>query len=265
MIPLFSNVRLHTKCCLFILAMAGLFCTVLAAPNQSEVTASDGAKKYSSPSLVPIKDVPGLPRVLLIGDSISMGYTLPTRAALAGKANVHRPPTNCGSTVSGLKNLDAWLGTNHWDVIHFNWGMHDLKYLQNGKQNVPPEKYEENLRKLIVRLQKTGATLVFATTTPIPKNTPGIFMRHQEDVEKYNDIAKRVMKENGIVIDDLYAFALPRMSEIQIPNNVHQTKQGSVVLSQKVAASILDALKKNVAQQNLSAIKPSSTISKDGK
>jgi acyl-CoA thioesterase-1 len=261
--PLLSSVRFHTKRWFFILGMTSLFYTTFAAPDQPEASAPESGKKYSSPSLVPITDVPGLPRVLLIGDSISMGYTLPTRAALAGKANVHRPPTNCGSTISGLKNLDAWVGTNHWDVIHFNWGMHDLKYLQNGKQNVPVDQYEENLRILVTRLQKTGATLVFATTTPIPKETRGIFMRHQEDVEKYNEIAKKVMRGNGVMIDDLYSYALPKMSEIQNPNDVHQTKQGSIVISQKVAASILEALETGSTPKNTNHAERSSAASKD--
>ncbi len=47
------------------------------------------------------------PRVLLIGDSISMGYTLGVRARLAGKANVHRPPENCGDTARGVKSGDT--------------------------------------------------------------------------------------------------------------------------------------------------------------
>ena len=225
--------------CLF--GMVATVSTAFAAPAPPETPAVDG-KKYSSPSLVPIKDVPGLPRVLLIGDSISMGYTLPTRAALSGKANVHRAPTNCGSTLSGVQNLDEWLGAGHWDVIHFNWGMHDLKYLENGKQNVPPAVYEANLQKLVARLQRTGATLIFATTTPIPEYTKGVFKRHQGDVKTYNDIAEKIMKSNGIMIDDLYAFALPKMSEIQVTNDVHQTKQGALILSQKVASSILEAL-----------------------
>src|SRR4051794_5451293 len=57
-----------------------------------------------------VKDDPKLPRVLLIGDSVSGGYTLPTRRALAGKANVHRAPENCGPASNGVKKLDAWLG-----------------------------------------------------------------------------------------------------------------------------------------------------------
>src|SRR5213078_1527815 len=102
-----------------------------------------------------------------IGDSISMGYTLPARAALAGAANVLRPPTNCGATPAGLQRLDAWLGSGHWDVIHFNFGLHDLRYLPSGEQLAPPADYEKNLRALVRRLKMTGATLVFATTTPV--------------------------------------------------------------------------------------------------
>ncbi|MEX2213695.1 MAG: SGNH/GDSL hydrolase family protein, partial [Phycisphaeraceae bacterium] len=126
----------------------------------------------------PIEDNPKLPRVLLIGDSISIGYHLDVRAMLEGKANVHRPPTNCGPTTNGLKSLDAWLKTGgaekKWDVIHFNWGLHDLKYqnekgtlvdVKAGKQQVPPEDYEKNLRELVAKLKKTGAKLIWCATT----------------------------------------------------------------------------------------------------
>jgi len=90
--------------------------------------------------MVPITDQPGLPRVLLIGDSISMGYTLPVRQKLAGKANLHRALENSGDTQRGLQKLDAWLGQGRWDVIHFNFGLHDLKYLDAGGKYVPPDK-----------------------------------------------------------------------------------------------------------------------------
>src|SRR5262245_27701093 len=77
--------------------------------------------------LKPIEDKPGLPRVLLIGDSISIGYTLPARKALDGKANVHRISANAGTSAKTLKNLDKWLGNGKWDVIHINVGLHDIK------------------------------------------------------------------------------------------------------------------------------------------
>ena len=219
------------------------FALALGTCAQANAQASKPApsKRPTQPVLAPIEDQPGLPRVLLIGDSISMGYTLPTRAALAGKANVHRPPTNCGPTTTGLKEIDRWLGSGKWDVIHFNWGLHDLKHMADGKQQVPLEQYEQNLRKLVERLKKTGAKLIWCSTTPVPegKLQPP---RSNEEVAAYNAAARKIMEENHIAIDDLYAFALPRLKEIQQPANVHFTAEGSKALAGQVAAAIRKAL-----------------------
>ena len=120
---------------------------------------TDKPQPSGEPSLVPITDVPGLPRVLLIGDSISMGYTLPVRELLKGQANVHRILTNGGSTKDGVTNLNDWLGNSKWDVIHFNWGLHDLKHMKDGKLDLAgPQvstlaEYEANLRVLVKQLQ----------------------------------------------------------------------------------------------------------------
>lgn len=216
------------------LAYTGL--SLAAGDETSETTT------YSSPSLVPIKDDPKLPRVLLIGDSISMGYTLQTRENLKGVANVHRPPTNCGSTRSGVDNLEKWLGEEKWDVIHFNWGMHDLKYLESGRQNVPIDLYEKNLRELVARLQKTGATLIFATTTPLPRDTQGKFKRSADAEKEYNAVAVKVMKENGVLVDDLHAVAEPQIDKILSKDGVHFNSEGCAVLSRQVADSIDQAL-----------------------
>ena len=70
-----------------------------------------------------------LPNVLIIGDSISMGYTPIVKSLLEGKANVTRPNGNCQGTKHGVVNIDSWLSANKWDVIHFNFGLHDLKHV----------------------------------------------------------------------------------------------------------------------------------------
>ena len=189
----------------------------------------------------PSEDNPALPRVLLIGDSISIGYTSPTRATLAGKANVHRPAANCGPTSRGLEQLDRWLGDGRWDLIHFNWGLHDLKYIE-GRKQVPLDAYEKNLKELVARLKKTGARLIWCSTTPVPEGCSP--PRKNEDVIAYNAAAKKIMEANGIVIHDLYAFALPRLGKIQRPANVHFTPEGSKVLAEQVAAAIIDVLEK---------------------
>lgn len=202
----------------------------------------------TDPALLPVADVPGLPRVLLIGDSISMGYTLPVRALLAGRANVHHPPQNCGDTGRGLRNLDTWLGSGRWDVIHFNFGLHDLKYLDAQGRYVPPEEgeqvtplpqYEANLRELVARLRATGAKLIWASTTPVPEHT---LARIARDEENYNRVAARVMTELGIPIDDLHALVVPRQAELQLPQNVHFTEAGYAALAHQVAAAISAAL-----------------------
>jgi len=202
-------------------------------------------QKEIEPELLPIEDDPNLPRVLLIGDSISMGYTIPTRNLLRDKANVHRIPENGGPTIKGLEKIDEWLGTKKWDVIYFNWGLHDLKYTPQGGQLVPVEQYEQNLRKLVKRLKATGAYLIWASSTPVPAGAfTGKFPRKKGDEVIYNAAAKRVMDENGIAIDDLYGFAMPQIEKLQKPDNVHFIKpQGYDALAEKVAANILEALK----------------------
>jgi acyl-CoA thioesterase-1 len=212
-----------------------------AAGQVPQASAQKDAKK--NPAFAAVKDDPALPRVLLIGDSISIGYTVPTRELLKGKANVHRIPENGGPTINGLKKLSAWLGDGRWDVIHFNWGLHDLKMDAAGKHQVPPAEYEKNLRELVQRLKATKAKLIWASTTPVPEgnvNPP----RKNSDVEAYNRVALQVMKESGVAIDDLYGFALPRLKEIQRPVNVHFTDDGSKALAKQVAASIEKALSK---------------------
>jgi lysophospholipase L1-like esterase len=193
------------------------------------------------PSLEPVEDVPGLPRVLLIGDSISMGYTVPVRELLADRANVHRVPENGGPTSRGIEQMEAWLGDGNWDLIHFNFGLHDLKMMEDGTFQVPIEQYERNLRQLVEEMAATGATLIWCSTTPVPDEVEGP-ARTNQDVMAYNEVAARIMAERGIAIDDLYSFALPRLADIQQPANVHFTPEGYEVLAQQVAASIGAAL-----------------------
>ena len=127
--------------------------------------------------MVPIKDQPGLPRVLLIGDSISMCYTLATREELKGEANVHRIPDNAGHTGKSLEKIDGWLGDGKWDVIHFNWGLHDLRSMVAHT----PEQYEQNLRKLVKKMQATGAKLIWCSSTPLPEDVARSGDREQDD------------------------------------------------------------------------------------
>ncbi len=204
--------------------------------NEGETTADADSKRNDAMS--PIQDKPGLPRVLLIGDSISIGYTLPVRERLKDKANVHRIPQNGGATEVGLEKIDAWLGDGKWDVIHFNFGLHDAKYASETTQRATREQYIQNLRKLIQRMQATGAKLIFATTTPVPNNGILSPTRKFDSVEQRNQLAVALMKENGVAIDDLYQAILPQQEKVGRPNDVHYSPEGYTILAAAVASRI---------------------------
>src|SRR5262245_14730647 len=225
---------------------------VPAVLSQDQKAVPKQPAKKKTDAFAPVQDVAGLPRVLIIGDSISIGYQPSLREALQGKANVHRPAINCGPTTRGVEQIEQWLATDNsggkWDLIHFNFGLHDVRHFDDqgkgtdadkGHRQVSEADYEKNLELLVVRMKRTSAKLIFALTTPVPADSAG---RVPGDEVRYNEIARRVMQKHGVAIDDLYAFALPRLAEIQRPADVHFKPEGSKQLADQVAASIVKAL-----------------------
>ncbi len=181
-----------------------------------------------------VKDDPKLPRVLLIGDSVSRGYTLPARVALERKANVHRAPENCGPTSNGIKKMDVWLGEGKWDVIHFNFGIHDRK--------TSAKDYENRLELIVKQLKVTGAKLIWASTTPIPPDTKDGPEASTAIIEK-NRIAADIMKKNMVHVNDLFNFITPQLSKVQNPMDVHFKGEGYDMLGRQVALKIEEILK----------------------
>lgn len=230
------------------LPVAAILTGALAAVVRAEPAQGAAERREADP-----------PRVLLLGDSISIGYTPFVQQALRGKATVLRPldaggkAENCSHTGAGVASIDRWLGTGQWAVVHFNFGLHDLKHMDKaaGKTSASPEApvmtdlaaYEANLEAIVTRLERTGAALVFATTTPVPEdNAQSPICRLPADVPRYNEAALRVMARHGVAVDDLYAFALPRLKELQRPRNVHFTEPGSAALGGEVVKAIEAAL-----------------------
>ena len=218
----------------------------------SLVVSVNAEKKAAKPGpLSPIAEVEGLPHVLIIGDSISIGYTLPTRALLQGKVNLHRIPTNGGPTIKGLSEIDKWLGIRKWDLVHFNWGLHDLKFMgKDGTNLVPKEEggivqvplpdYEKNLNLLVTRMKKSGKQLVWRNTTPIPAGSKA---RYVGDSVKYNQAAARIMKKHGVPTLDLYTPSKQNMKAWMRVANVHYFPAGSQALAEIVANDITKRLK----------------------
>ncbi len=186
-----------------------------------------------------------LPRVLIIGDSISIGYTESVRTMLGDEAEVVHNPGNASHTWNGLEKLDAWLGRDRWDVIHFNWGLHDVKYMKDnrldstGQRVSTLDQYRENLEKLVGRLEATGAALIWASTTPIPDGAQG---RKQGEEVEANAAAAEIMARRGVAVNDLHGRVLPELARFQRPRNVHFTPEGSEFLALHVGQSIRAAL-----------------------
>jgi hypothetical protein len=148
----------------------------------------------------------GLPDVLILGDSISIGYTPVAAKILEGVANVYRPEMNCSSSVVYLENLDQWLGGKEWDLIHFNCGLHDINRNNNeiinraSKRRVNLDEYKENLQQISKTISASSKIAIWASTTPVPDDASS---RAQGDEVKYNEIAERIMNKQDIAINDL--------------------------------------------------------------
>ena len=156
-----------------------------------------------------------------------MNYTPRVRALLGESAVVIRPTKadgrseNCEGTNKGIKHIDRWLAQEggNWDVIHFNFGLHDIKHVNpnTGRGSgdpthtlqAPLPTYTRQLDAIIDKMQSTGAVLVFATTTPVPEG-PVRPYRDVNDAALYNQEALAIMRQRNINVNDLYEFALPR-------------------------------------------------------
>lgn len=196
------------------------------------------------------------PRILIVGDSIVGGYFGATRNLFAGEAIVYSGGTTYNDANPDWKKIvDEYIakgGVRGWDVIQFNWGLHAMKHVDAENKTIdadkpgarvqfPPEEYIQQLEVFVQELKRTNAKLVFSTTTPIPKDCPGSIV--YLDQSAYNDPAKKLMERERIIVNDLYAFALLRLNEIQHPRNVHFSAHGSEQLA-KQNYSVLSPLVK---------------------
>lgn len=182
---------------------------------------------------------PERPRVLILGDAVYSQHARDVVTELKGKADVviaRWEPHELPNSTNALIHFDRLLGyldnqgkpltknkRPQWDVIHVNFGLGDLIHRapnmtqfrvmpihMGGVRTTLPEEYEANLIRLVERLEKTGAKIVWAHTTPIRASQSNVFELGSEVA--YNKIAKRVMEKRGIPINNMYAYAVSVMN-----------------------------------------------------
>ena len=188
-----------------------------------------------------------LPLVVLIGDSIRMGYQDHVASQLAGRAEVWAPEPNGGDSRNVLVHLDQWALSRQPNLVHVNCGLHDLKRAFGAESEVSLAEYERNVRQILQRLQRElNGAVVWATTTPVDETwhhqNKG-FDRLEADVEAYNAAARAVAEDLGVPIDDLFAVVQREgKTRLLTQDGVHFTTEGSQLLGRAVAECIWEHL-----------------------
>ena len=205
-------------------------------------------------------------RILLLGDSIRMGYQTYVRASLK-EDSVDYPSDNGRFGAWFLYNIPHMqkeLGNKKYDIIHFNFGLWDVVRLDNESDHcfTSPEEYSSNLIRIVQRLHDRfeDAYLILATTTCVVDDCQVFLNGEKEyfigtrcnaDIQKYNDIAIRTLKEMmiDIEIDDLYACS--RLLDDNRPDGTHFSEFGYRNLSHNVVNSILETKGKITRYSNI--------------
>ncbi len=152
-------------------------------------------------------------KIVLIGDSIRMGYDKYVKEALAGSAEVYYPTENCRFAEYVLRYAHEWKTSGEWgddvDLVHWNAGLWDVLELFEDEPLTSPDYYGEAIARIDKRLRWLfpKAKIVFATSTPVDESRCGVnFRRRNAVIEQYNGIAVRALSGTDTVINDLYAL-----------------------------------------------------------
>lgn len=178
-----------------------------------------------------------LPRVLLVGDSITRGYFGAVEKQLAGKAYCARLTTSkCVSDPTFNDDLKLILKQYKFSVIHFNNGLHGWGYSE--------EQYRDGLLQTVVALKEhsDGAKLIWATTTPVrEKSDLAKFEERTARVKVRNDLAAEIMAQHQVSTDDLFDLVAD-LPELSSSDGVHFNGLGNKALAQQVASSVAEKL-----------------------
>ena len=180
-------------------------------------------------------------KIILIGDSIRMGYDKYVGDALKDKAEVFYPPENCRFAQYVLRSVSDWRNNGKWgndaDLVHWNAGLWDTLRLFGDEPLTPPEMYGEMIKRIDKRLRYLfpNAKMIFATSTRVQEHKYGKdFKRYNKDVEEYNRIAVEALKSTDTVINDLYSFT------VNLPDSFYSdvthlyTPEGTNAMTNKV-------------------------------
>ena len=186
--------------------------------------------------------------LLLIGDSIRMGYDKSVKKSLEGRANVIFPEENCRFASYVLRYFHEYLkdikGENI-DVIHWNAGLWDCLRLFEEEPHTPIDVYAYYIERICIRIKKIcpNAHVIFATSTKVlSEKMSKDFKRYNEEIEKYNDVAVNVVKKYGFEINDLYAVSATLPEDAHSDAVHYYTPSGTEAFTNQVISFVAPAL-----------------------
>ena len=231
MTPAVFNHRLITAVLLVLFFSADLTAQQSKTPPREDIEWLDVWMPFTNDS--------SLPRILLIGNSITRGYYAEVQKILAGKAYVARLATSKSIGDPGLlKEVSLIMGYYKFDIVHFNNGLHGWKYSE--------QQYEKAFPDLVSTIRKNAprAKLIWATTTPVRvKAEINTLDSKTERIKERNRIAQAfVSKQKDIRVDDLWAATINKPEYFQGGDGTHPNPSGYQALAQTVAAALITSL-----------------------
>ena len=188
-------------------------------------------------------------KIVLIGDSIRMGYDKYIKDALSDTAEVFYPSENCRFAEHVLRFAHEWKETGNWgddvDLVHWNAGLWDVLELFGDEPLTPLSYYGEAIKRIDKRLRMLfpKAKIVFATSTTVSeKMARPDFMRHNATIAKYNAEALRALAGTDTVINDLYSLTLTVPDSYRSDWVHFYTPEGTELIGGKVLSVICELL-----------------------
>lgn len=195
-------------------------------------------------------------RIVLIGDSVCIGYREYVKKRFNGVADVFFPQANCAFAQNVLRYLNIWKDEDGLpgdaDAVHFNAGLWDVLRIYGDETLTSPEYYGELILRIFKRIKLLFPTakIIFATSTSVVESgyAPP-YQRYNADIERFNEVAKSVLKPLGVAIDDLYAVTEnpAENSECRSDCTHFNTESGVKLLGEAVINSICNSLEISVS------------------
>ena len=186
--------------------------------------------------------------LLLIGDSIRMGYDKSVKKTLEGRAKVLFPEDNCRFASYVLRYFHEYLGEvnpEEIDVIHWNAGLWDCLRLFEEDPHTPVDVYVYYIDRICKRIKKIcpDAKVIFATSTAVLSERMGKdFKRYNEEIEEYNKAAVETVKKYGFEINDLYPLSASLPEEAHSDAVHYYTPMGTEAFTNQVLSFVVPAL-----------------------